>query len=435
MCLLALARAGAPEEAGEWAFRAPVIPAPEGKGALIEFPLIPEVFDRARADLGDLRIFTDGGDEVPYVFRMARGKVSSGRLPMKLLNRTYVPGKYSRVVVDFRSRTLKNRIDVITAGENFRRKVIVEGSDDGRKFRRIIEGAFIFRIGRKGEGGDKNDIEITDNNQRFLQVTVFNGQDDPPKVEIEDVQVWRRFESPPQTEQVAIRSAEAKEHKGFTEIVIDLGSRKLPLYDLTLQFAGKDFWRQAVISGTDEDAPDDGEAARGRTGESVSGASDAGGAKDRSWTQLAALPLYRFSSGGAKEEQLTVPLQSRGFRYIQVRIDNGADKPLRFKGASAKRVMCFVSYRPTGLGSSWLYFGNEKSASPRYDLTHFVDRLRGEGVRTATLGSPVPLEPGKGGAPVPWSKKYQALIWAALLAAFTVIALLIHRQIKSASAS
>jgi len=413
------ARAWATEEKGEWKFRAPIMTAPEGKGALVEFPLLPEVYDQARLDQGDLRIYSDSGDEVPYVVRTARGRISSGRLPAKIYNRTYVPGKYSRALVDFGRKTLKNRVEVLTGGENFRRKVLLEGSDDGKKFLRVRQGAYLFRIGRPGSGGDKNVVEFPDNNQRYLQVTVFNDPEDG-KVEIEDVRVWRWFETPPETEDVTVAGAAVKERKGFSEVALDLGARNLPLHDLTLRFSDANFYRQAAILGRNS-ADDNAPGAR------------AGAPKEPAFSPVTMLSLYRFTTGKAKEERLEVSLQNVRYRYLLVRIDNGADKPLHFTGVSARRLASFVACRPQGLGKMWLYFGNEQASAPRYDLPHFVDRLRGEGVRAAFLGAPVPLEPGKGGAPVPWSEKYRALIWVALLAVCVVLALLIRRQVRIAS--
>ena len=53
------------------------------------------------------------------------------------------------ITLDFEKQAVKNSIEVITEGSNFRRAVKVEGSNDNIEFFTLVEQAFVFAIGDK----------------------------------------------------------------------------------------------------------------------------------------------------------------------------------------------------------------------------------------------------------------------------------------------
>ena len=150
------------------------------------------------------------------------------------------------------------------------------------------------------------------------------------------------------------------------------------------------------------------------------------------WITLQSGVLYRYTAGGTPDETLTIPMGGAQARYLMLGIWNGDDPELKYTGAKATRLVEYVAF-PAKTGRTYtLYVRNPNAESPSYDLVRFVDRLRKEGVRPATLGS---LAPNPGfkeiSKELPWSERYKWLIWIALAAVALVLGSLIWKQLKS----
>jgi len=430
---LANAAYGADAKRAEWSHLARIEVSKMRDKGVVEFALTPEVHDLAQPDLSDLRVVTDAGDEVAYVTRVAERKEQSLPLGVRLYNRTYIPGKQSSVTVDFGAKVLKNRIQVVTPGTNFRRQVLVEGSDDGTSWQKVREGAFLFRVGadQTREGYDKDSVSLPENDQRYLRVTVCNGPDDPKQVEVQDVRAWQQVVvTPLETFPVGITSREVVENakNKTTEITLDLSYRNLPLHEMALRFTDADFYRHVGLSGRNvkerivkapvEDSPE--------LEKKV----------EEPWTGIAGGTIYRYSSGGSADELLALNLQGARYRYLLVQIENRDDPPLHLDGVQATRLAYYLAFPPKGPGGYSLYFGNPRASRPSYDIEHYADRVRKQGVLLLNLGKVIP-NPAYTQAEkvVPWSEQHKAIIWIALLAGAAVLLLLVYRMAKSVPAS
>ncbi len=415
-----------------WSHTAPIQVEGAPQKGVVEFTLKSEVFDLARPDLADLRVVSDTRQEAPYVLRATREKRHKVPLQVRLYNRTYLSGRQSSVTVDFGQKVMKNRIEVLTPGANFRRKVLIEGSDDGTTWQKVRDGAFLFRIGG-GPGAasfDKNTITLPPNDQRYLRITVYNAPDDPERIDIRDLRASHVVHERPETAPVPILSSEVahKEKEHATEITLDLGHRKLPLYEVQLRFGEANFFRRVSIAGRNSKERivrtlvEDGSPREERV--------------EEPWSRIASGAVYRYSSGGSVEESLLIKLTDARYRYLRVRIDDGDDPPLRFEGAEINRLVYYLAFQPKWEGDYTLYVGNASARLPRYDIVHYIDRLRGEGVFPAEQGE---VGPNPTFAPpserLPWGERYKGIIWIVLLGVLAVLGLLVYRQIKSAPAA
>ncbi len=95
--------------------------------------------------------------------------------------------------------------------------------------------------------------------------------------------------------------------------------------------------------------------------------------------------------------------------------------------------MHYVAFQPKWKGRYTLYFGNAAARRPRYDIMHYIGRLRAEGLAQAELGQ-ARMNPAfkRKVKLIPWSEQYKWVIWIALLAVAAVLGLLVYRQIKEA---
>src|SRR3954465_443408 len=77
-----------PEPLDRWKFFQEVKLPPARDARLYDFVLPAEVFDGARADLGDLRLYDPAGKEVPYPLRIRRPTSRVEVIPAREFNRS-----------------------------------------------------------------------------------------------------------------------------------------------------------------------------------------------------------------------------------------------------------------------------------------------------------------------------------------------------------
>ncbi len=415
VCLYALAGICIADEttfdASGWVWRARIEPEREAEEGLVEFSVIPEVFDRARPGLSDLRVLA-GARALPWVkFRQA-GTQRDVPVEVKLYNPTRIPGEQNRVTADFGDRLIKNRIRVQTPGRDFKRRVRVEASQDALSWQILVEDAFLFDVA----GLRHSDVSLPPNDFRYLRVTVYHDPDDPEDVPIEDITAWRREGQPPLLEPVSI-AATSMEHdkdQNISIISLDTGYRNLPLRSLSLDFEDENFHRYLTLWGRNEET---------RT---VVRQLEGGGAREmiveEPWQRITAGHIHRYAAGGAYSASLNI--EAGPFRYLQARIHDGDNPPLTFRGAEAERYVIKVVFPPSQPGPYRLYFGNPAADMPDYDLAHYVRRLRSEGVTAAEIGAVAALHPEE-----PEAERHDRwVLWIAMLASVAAVLWMVWRQ-------
>jgi len=388
---------------------------------IVAVDLPAEALDKASPDLSDLRVVQGKDRETAYVTSVPGTPEQIVPLPVRLYNRTFVPGVSSRVTVDTGSGAMKNRVAIDTFGTNFRRAVRIEGSDDGRSWQTIRADGMVFRVWEDGQVlYDKQDVTFSDNNQRYLRVTVFNGSDDPGRIEIRGVKLFRRVAGTEKLATVPVRTFSSTVNGNKTVVSADLGYRNLPLQRVTLQVSDQLFFRQVMVQGRNA------ETGKGR----IPGEPEIVNVSI-SWTPLGSGAIYRYPG----EASLTIDVDGTDSRYLQIKIENEDNQPLRVTGLTVQRNARLLEFKPEAGGPYRLYLGNPAATVPSYDLGHYIGQLRTEGVTRATLG-PVLPNPAYAIRPPaqPWSERYQIILWAVLLGVFLVLLLLIRRQLRAARA-
>jgi len=416
----------APPDWAPWAHVADVHAPAAPAGGLVELPLPVEVLAKARSDLGDLRLASEGGLLVPYVLRTDRGQAgeSVAYEPKRLFNRTAVPGQRSSVTVDFGGRARRTDIDVDTPGTNFRRRVLVEAGQDGRSWQELRKTAWLFRMDQDGARYDRRRVVLGDNDFRFLRVTVFHGPDDGEDVPIRGVRARYLKSVPPRTVDVPVRSTDVSQKPRIkaTEVHVDLGHENLPLHDVRLSFADASFLRRVEVLGRNR--------AKRTVTERVEGGSNRRRDVDVPWRHLAAGTIHRFPSppGEGVSESLSLRVPGR-CRYLLVRVHNGDDAPLTLTGVAVRRLAVHLAFAAQGAAPRRLYVGNPAAGAPEYDLARYADRLRAEGIAAATLAAVTtnPLHAAQTRI-VPWSERHAGVLWGVLLVVLAVLAILVARQ-------
>jgi len=391
----------------------------------VQVPLTPEIFNLARADLGDLRVLSETDTETPYLLRFSGHEDQVQPLAVVLCNRATDDGEKTSIVLDFGKKKVKNRLEIVTAGMNFRRNVLIESGSDGQKWQPVRQDAFIFRINQEaGMTFDKDIVTFPDNDDRYVRVTVFRDKYDISRLEIDDVLAWHVINGTDQTVSVPIVETSSQDipQEKSTEITIDLGLQNLPLHAITLFFNDSNFFRRVSISGRNVKertikVPVDNNLTREETVEEP-------------WDVVTTGAVYRYSGKKGVDESLAVDLKKCQYRYLNIRVENGDESPLQFKKAEVVRQKVYLEFKP-GEGKEFrLLAGNLFALAPSYELAQTADQIESQSVSPAVLEEVVSnsdfQKPGQPGDS--WSKRHRGLIWTLFVA--VAVFLFIRRHFK-----
>jgi hypothetical protein len=155
-----------------WPYYVEVTPQRVG-GQLYELVVPLPVMDKARADLADLRLFDSSNREVPYAIRIRRDLDERREIPTRLFNYGFSGPSTSEVTVDLGVNTGEhNEIEVETSGTNFRRQVVIEGSDEGREWKTLSNDGVLFSFSFQNNVAESEKVSYPTSRYRYLRVKV-----------------------------------------------------------------------------------------------------------------------------------------------------------------------------------------------------------------------------------------------------------------------
>jgi hypothetical protein len=390
----------------------------------VRLPIPPEVFDETQPTLNDLRIVDDGGVLVPHVIHW--GRVREVRTvewrPARLLNQTYAPGRYGRVVADFGEPAEKNQIKVNLSGNNYRRRVLLEGSDNGRNWEVVAQGLWLIDVSLQGQTFRVDTLKFPVNNFRYLRLTVYNIFDDVRRFAVQTFDgAIQRAEGEKELVQVAAKgmttSLDEKNKQSIIEL--DLGVRNLPVVILRCTISTPYFHRAYELLG--RNTAREKQLRKTETGwDTVE--------RDVPWTSISRGVLYRIKYQTRTEQSLGVEAVSAPYRYLKLRIFNADNPPLEVKGLTVFRRDTSLVFEAASGRTYTLIGGNPAAHAPSYDLAKAVEGVDDFQMPSAALGALRPVDVKKDMPP--WSERHSALIWTVLVAAVGVVLVLIVRNMK-----
>jgi hypothetical protein len=158
------------------------------------------------------------------------------------------------VTVDF-ARWLKNLIQVSLSGQNYRRRALLEGSNESKGWEVVAEDLWLFDVSMEDQNFKVDTLKFPANNFRYLRLTVYNMTDDPRRITIETVKgAFQRIEQEKELLPVPVKqmTISHNEDKNQTNIEVDLGFRHLPVVSLQFEIATPYFYRGYELHGRNE---------------------------------------------------------------------------------------------------------------------------------------------------------------------------------------
>jgi hypothetical protein len=322
----------------------------ERTSKLYDFVIPVAVFDGARADLADLRLYDSTGKEIPFALRVRRSDFHDAEISTKEFNRAQAPGAVSELALDLgESSPEHNNVEVQLPGVNYRRHARLSGSDDGQKWRLLAEKNLIH-FDANHQSVDDRHFRYPPSRFRFLRIAVERDPEvDEKAVDIDKVIVRRRVEIPGEWLDIPVRISPREPVRADggpgSAWVFDLGGDHVPVERLLVDVADEEFVRNYQIE----------------AGGPVSEA-------DRPFQHIAD-GLWRRQAGMPRESLVAEFPETLAARQKLVVIDH-RNPPLGLTSAkvrAAARQIVFADPGP-GAGSLQLYFGNPKAEPPQYDF-------------------------------------------------------------------
>ncbi len=381
----AVLASAAPLDLSQWKYRKS-IPLTPGDGLAV-VKLDREVYEVTAERYFVLRVVRDG-NEIPFVMDTP-GFEGSRVYGQTVFDETIVPGVGLQFTVRAGERK-HDAINLVTTLHNFRSRVRIETSEDGRRWGVARDNGAIFDFSQDGREFQSTDVSYPVSTRRFLRVTIFGWT--------KTGTVTSAFVAPqvpprPQAfEPLATITPQISEDPATksTLVLIDLGSNGLNASMFFIETSSRQFQRAFELESSTD----------GRFWAVENGGVGV---------------LARLPGPGFKEEHLTISTVSER-RYYRIRIYNQDDAPIQVDRVRVEGVVRLVKFLAPSAGSYWLYYGSPPTENaPNYDLEKVLARQQLPEHRL-TLGAQEP-NPAYRPPPVPkkpWSEQHPAILYTVL---------------------
>jgi hypothetical protein len=373
------------------------------------FVVSPDIWDNARQDLGDLRLF-DGDQQVPYALREQRGGVSIQERPARILNLGTAGGK-TEFVVDVGEVPEYDQIRLQLDTRNFVTPSEVFGESQlDRGPVTQLGSSTLYDFSREGLGSNFV-LKLPPSSFRFLHVRLGGGvrPADVKGATVSNVQETK-------TAWMGVGAKPTITEDGKNTVVTWKMSEHVPLErvafilpDVVMTPAGNVNFRRTVTLRSPGEKP----------------------GTDLFW-KSGTISYVRMTRDGntVDSRSLDLDVPSVHAKKYVLTIENGDDPPLKLEAVEPLSIERRVYFDPKGKASLRLYYGDEKLAAPVYDYDKFFQESAHPSL--AQLG-PIRVNSQFAGRPDdrPWSERHQAVMWIAMLAAIVGLALVAVRGMKS----
>ena len=368
-----------------------------------DFIVTPAVFGKARRDLGDLRLIDAKGQEVPYALRIRAAKDEQMQLSASEFNRAVAADRTAELNLDLGENPREhNEIRVRANGNNFRRRIQLEGSADSKDWQQMkLNQPFLVHFQVDGQTVDVNRFQYTPSRYRYLRIHL--GPDSGltnDKPEIQAATVWRTVKVPGENVTLPAALGERQPERGEfgqpgSAWMIDFGD-PVPVQRLTFDVADPEFQRryQLEIPGTED------EDAIFRTNQTIA---------TGSWERRP----------GEQPRPLDINLHGEQFvRRLRLVVTDHGNPPLNVTAVRYTAPVRQVVFTPTPALALplKLYVGQPKANRPQYDYDSLLPTILEPDPTRGTLGevqkNPNYIPPAK-----PLTERWPWLVYVVLTVA------------------
>jgi hypothetical protein len=361
-----------------------------------------EVFPRCGPGCGDVRLIDDQGQEVPFELFVDRGISKTENHPAKLLENSFVAGKYTQLIADLGDKPpLYDQVRVLTPGADFIVWAEVALSDDAHTWRIVDARAPISRFHARAIEGTQT-IPFQGLNARYVRIRIF---EPARQFQVSGVEVLNYISREPQRVPFIVTVvSEPSEDASESRWRADLGTVNVPINAVVFTTDLAEFYRAVRIMSSND---------------------------GKEWEFRGSGQIYRYQQEDKMREWLRVEFaEASGAHYLRVEVLNGNDRPLSNAGLELQGVPRVVIFRQEAGRTYRILYGNEKAHAPQYDLSHYLDV---EAVKP--VHRPLSLGPeeitSNYGDPRPYTERHPNLLWLALGIAIVLLAYAALRALRT----
>jgi hypothetical protein len=367
-------------------------------GAQSFFTVDEDIWEHARPDLGDLRIY-DGDMPVQYALSEQRAETSSEESEAKILNLGRVAG-HSEFDLDAQGIATYDRIRLHLDAKDYVVTATVDGSNElGKAPFTTLTPSTLYDFSSE-QLGSNSVLKLPPSSFRYLHVKISGGI--LPQ-QIKGAAIFNLHEQKASWTEVGHCSAPQQKQR-TTVIRCDV-PRKVPLNRILFDVGPRqvNFRRSVSVENSKGEAQSSGEITRVRI--------------NRAGTLVT-------------NEELAINLASTS-GPVTISMDNGDNPPLAILGVQALSLERRIYFDPQGKMKLNLYYGDEKISPPVYDYARFFHRE--DSAAQAQLGAGV-RNPQYAARPDarPWSEQHMGVLWAAMILAVIGLGALAIRGMRAA---
>jgi hypothetical protein len=344
-CLLAAVAPAHALEITSWQNRQSV---PIERTGVIKFALPPATLDRARADLGDLRLLDPAGRETPFAIERAAPVGTPAMRASRSFRATLVNGS-TQIILE--TGTTAPLIEVVLASPApaFLKPARLEISADGQEWEIVQRDVPLFRQ----FGAEQLRFDLERRTTAWIRITLDDSRTKAVPITGATLAL-AATSTPPVTTPLPARIVRRDEYAGESVLTLDIGGAHVSLASLRFVAADALFVRNISIAVR--------ELHEGTASERV----------------LATGMIYRVAAEGLPPRgRLDVPLDvAAPSRELLVHISNGDSPPLTGSDVGATQRPTWLVFAAGAPGSYVLLTGNADVAPARYDLASLAASLK-----------------------------------------------------------
>ena len=383
----------------QW-MQAVALPAQRGGSPLVDVVLTPSVFDRARVDLNDLRLYDARNREIPFKVEVRHTEVRQTSLNARLFNQVRNADRSAAESLDLGAERVEhNAIDIRTDGSDFRRHVRLEGSDDEKQWGVLFDNKYVveYRVG--GAVIDVHRLTYPASRLRYLRVQVFpeaGNADDKPT--IASVAIFHSIKEPGeyQTLPAGLGPRQPTPVMGSpgSTWYIELGADATWCGRLSFEVEDADFARQWELSALKDDL----------TFQPLAGGE------------------WRRRPGAAKTPlEIDLPAEVLA-KQLKLQVVDDRNRPLTIGSVTYTAAVRRLIFARAGVESPLrLYFGAPNAQAPHYDFARNLPDTLSPPPDRAVLAEPREHNPSYEPIPKPWTERSPWAIYVILSAACLVL--------------
>jgi Protein of unknown function (DUF3999) len=402
------------ESLTSWQWRQAVsLPAQRSVSPFIDVVLTPSVFDRARVDLNDLRLYDVRNREVPFKLEVRHSEERQTALTARLFNQVRNPDRSASESLDLGAERVEhNAIDIRADGSDFRRRVRLEGSDDEKQWGVLFDNQYLVQYRVGGAVIDVHRLTYPASRLRYLRVRVFpEAGNDDDKPTIANVAILHSIKEPGEYQTLPASLGQRQPtpvmaSPGSTWD-IELAPEATWCGQLRFEVQDADFARQWELSALRDDLT----------------------------FQLLAQGEWRRRPGAAKTPlEINLPTEVLAKR-LRLQVIDDRNKPLTISNVSyTAAVRRLIFARAEVESPLWLYFGDSNAQAPHYDFARNLPETVAPAPNRGVLAEVPENNPSYEPVPKPWTERSPWAIYVILSAACLVLLSILGLLAKDALA-